>query len=746
MARQQPATPEPDLAERLRATPLFDSLPRQVLDEICRHLEPLALDAGEVLFRRTDADRALYVLLDGRLAASRTDEDGETTVLGEIGPGEAVGEIQLLTGGERTADVHAREPSRLVRLPAATVDWLAESAPEVLGELLEVIRLRLRHNQLAALAGELFGIDEPEALAEFEREVEWVRLASGEQLFAQGDPGNGLWVVVSGLIATVLSDGRVVGEVARGELLGEMAVVTGEPRAAAAYALRDSDLVWIGRQQFERLVQRDPRILMGITRRVVSRLRQTLHAETRKAALNIALVAVDPEVPLGDFAARMAAGLAPHGEALHLSAARLDGLLGSDGLAALPPEDPRSLRLASWLEEQEARHGFLVLETDPADTPWTRRCLQHAQRIVLVANGANRPAPGPVERLLPEVTTPVAPARRILVLLHPARDPLPRGTARWLASRQPDEHHHLRLDHPEDFERLGRFLSGHAVGLVLGGGGARGFAHFGVFLALREAGVPIDMIGGTSMGAVIGAQCALDWDRETMVATNRAGLIQKAPFQEYTLPMFSLVRSRTLDGVLKEAHGDMRIEDLWVRYFCVSSNLSRNEAQVHDRGSLWRALRASSALPGIVLPVVSREGLLVDGGLLNNLPGDLMREFCNTVIVVNVSSSQEIQGRYGRFPSPWQVMLARLLPFRSAPSDVPTILDVLMGSTMLSSVGRAQRVMADADLCLEPPIERFGLLEFEAMEDLVEVGYRYALGEIESWLEKGPPPWRGTPD
>ena len=380
------------------------------------------------------------------------------------------------------------------------------------------------------------------------------------------------------------------------------------------------------------------------------------------------------------------------------------------------------------------------LQTDSDDTPWTRRCLQHAQRIVLVANAGEPAPPSAGEAALSSATTRLTEARRILVLLHPENAAQPVGTRRWLASRSPSEHHHVRWRRPADYARLARFLANRAVGLVLGGGGARGFAHFGAYLALREAGVPIDMIGGTSMGAVIGAQCALGWNREKMEEINRNGLIRKQPFKEYTLPLFSLVSSRKLDRVLQNAHGDTEIEDLWLRFFCVSSNLSFNRALVHHSGMLWRALRASSALPGIVLPVVSPEGLLVDGGLVNNLPGDLMREFCRTVIVVNVSSGQDIQQHYGRFPSPWQVALARLMPFRKA-LRMPTILDVLMGSTMLSSAGRAEQVISEADLCLEPPIEEFGVLEFSKLEELIDIGHRHATERVARWLEERPDPW-----
>ena len=557
-----------------------------------------------------------------------------------------------------------------------------------------------------------------------------------------------MYLVVSGLLSIVFESeregrrvNRVINEVARGEMVGEIAVIADEPRAASAYAIRDCELVRMDRKQFLHLAQLDTGVLMQITREVVRRLRRTLHAKPRKTALNIALVPCGPDVPLGEVAAELAAALAEHGSTLSLSAERLDKLLDNPGTARISAEDPRSLRLSSWLEERETEHRFLLFEADGEDTPWTRRCLQYARRILLVAN-AGEPTPrSAAERALPSTTARLTDARRILVLLHPKDAPQPSGTDQWLESesRLTAEHHHVRRGERDDYARLGRFLADRAVGLVLGGGGARGFAHFGVFLALKKAGVPIDMIGGTSMGAVIGAQCALGWNLDEMVARNTSGLIRKKPFQQFTLPLLSLVSSRRLDRVLQEAIGDIGIEDLWLRFFCVSSNLSRNEPKIHERGPLWKALRASSALPGIVLPVVSPEGLLVDGGLVNNLPGDLMRRYCRTVIVVDVSSGQEIQGEFEheRLPSPWQVALARLTPFRKE-LQVPTILDVLMGSTMLSSAARAQQVTAEADLFLQPPIQRFGMLEFTALEELIDEGHRYATEQIESWLKELP--------
>ena len=741
---ETPQGPNTTLLARLAETALFADVDRRSLAEIAGRMDEEHLERGQVLFHQNDTDGALFVVLEGRLEAYRRDESGRRSALGTIEQGEPAGEIQVLTGGKRTASVRAVEATRVARLPGDEADWLADNQPAVMRQLLEVIQRRLRYNRMVSLAAEVFDLRDAAALRDFEQRVEWKHLAGGEALFRQGEPGDCLYLVVSGLLKIVFESERegprVINEIGRGEMVGEIAVIADEPRAASAWAIRDSELIRVDRDLFEHLAQRDARVLMQITRRVVRRLRRTLHPERRKTGLNIALVPCSPDVPLGEVAAGLAAALAEHGSTLSLSAERLDELLANEGTARVPPQDPRSLRLSSWLEEQETEHRFLVLEADREDTPWTRRCLQQARRILLVANAGEVTPPSAAEQALPSTTDSWTDARRILVLLHPEDAPQPSGTRRWLESRDPAEHYHVRRGRQADYARLARFLAGRAVGLVLGGGGARGFAHFGVFLALREAGVPIDMIGGTSMGAVIGAQCALGWDRETMVERNRSGLIRKKPFQQYTLPLLSLVSSRRLDGVLQEAMGDTRVEDLWLRFFCVSSNLSRNSVKIHDSGLLWQALRASSALPGIVLPVVSPEGLLVDGGLVNNLPGDVMRQFCRTVIVVDVSSGQEIQGEYRRLPSPWQVALARLTPFRKE-LRVPTILDVLMGSTMLSSAARAQQVTAEADLFLKPPIGEFGMLQFTALEELIDIGHRDATKEIARWLKERPDPW-----
>ncbi len=387
--------------------------------------------------------------------------------------------------------------------------------------------------------------------------------------------------------------------------------------------------------------------------------------------------------------------------------------------------------MTAWLDEQESHHQFLIYETDGTDSPWAQRCLRQADEILLVADSGSDPALGLVEKSLLGRKDGISKARQTLILLHPDSSRLPSGTSRWFSGRNIQRNFHIRLNTENDFGRVARCLGDAAIGLVLGGGGARGLAHIGVVRALREAGVPIDMIGGTSMGAVMASLVAMDQDWDQMLETNREAWLRDKPHKEYSLPFISLIRSRRLDSMAQKIWGGVDIEDLWISFFCISCNLSTSATVIHERGSLWKAIRASASLPGVFVPVLSDGNILVDGGLVNNLPGDIMRErACRTLIVVDVGSEQEFTFKLPEFPSPWQFLRSRILPF-AARIEVPHIVDVLIRTTDVSSSQKARDVKRNADVCLRPPIDAYGVLQFESLDEIAEVGYRYAKAKME---------------
>jgi NTE family protein/lysophospholipid hydrolase len=187
--------------------------------------------------------------------------------------------------------------------------------------------------------------------------------------------------------------------------------------------------------------------------------------------------------------------------------------------------------------------------------------------------------------------------------------------------------------------------------------------------------------------------------------------------------------------------GETRIEDLWLPYFAVSSNLTTAGMVVHETGPAWEANRASCSLPGIAVPVVAGTHLLVDGGIVNNLPGDVMRLKCGggPVIAVDVSPEEDVGMKEPGFPSQWRLFWNRVLPGQRR-IGVPGIIDILMRTTMLASANRTSLVRRSVDLYLRPPIDTFGMLEFERMEELVECGYRYTLEAAAAWKGGRPPP------
>jgi predicted acylesterase/phospholipase RssA len=395
------------------------------------------------------------------------------------------------------------------------------------------------------------------------------------------------------------------------------------------------------------------------------------------------------------------------------------------GAAQRAPGDPGRAELTEWLHSVERGHDHVIYEPDAEDTTWSRLCLSQSDVVLLAASAGDDPSIGAVEARALETGW----LRCELVLLHPAR---PAGTAAWLAGRPVADYHHLRANRPGDVARLARMITGTGCGLVLGGGGARGIAHLGVILALEEAGVPIDVVGGTSMGAIIAALCALGMDHAERVARITAVARHGRRLITPTLPLIALSAGRYLDRILIENLGSVPIEDLPLRFFCISANLNRAEEVIHERGPLWPAVRASLALPGIFPPVYAAGDLLIDGSAVNNVPVDVMRGRVGNGRIVAVNVSPEVEPLtatpFEAGLSGWRVLGHRLNPF-APPQPVPNVVDILSRSTGLSQV-RYQRAALDGDhidLLLSPPVAGIGSLDFKGGLALIEVGYRHAV-------------------
>jgi NTE family protein/lysophospholipid hydrolase len=480
---------------------------------------------------------------------------------------------------------------------------------------------------------------------------------------------------------------------------------------------------------------------MQITLQIVRRLQRSLGV--RRASNTVMTLAVIPagrEAPVPLFARRLAEALGQFGSTLHLDGARVDGLLGQ-GSAQTPQHGPGSNRIVGWLNEQELSHQYVIYEADAVRSNWTRRCLRQADRVLAVGQAGTDPALGPIEEEARRSGGSESLARQDLVLLHEDGSGRPAGTSDWLRLRRLERHHHLRLSSSGDVQRLARILTGRGVGIVLGGGGARGLSHLGALRALAECRIPIDAIGGTSMGAIIAALPAMGMDYPTMYEACRDYFV-KGRLLDFTLPVVSLTSGARIARRLAAFFGDAQIEDLWVNYYCISSNLTRAEAVVHRDGPVWKRVRASISLPGILPPIFHNGDLLVDGGVINNLPVDVMRSLCEggMVIALDVTPKVDLTHRepFPEVISGWRVLARRANPF-GKPMHVPQLASVLVRTTLLGSSSTQNLMAQRADLVLRPPLEQFGLLEFKSFDQIVDIGYRHALERLEASAIRRPP-------
>jgi predicted acylesterase/phospholipase RssA len=387
-----------------------------------------------------------------------------------------------------------------------------------------------------------------------------------------------------------------------------------------------------------------------------------------------------------------------------------------------------------YLEQVSYRYDFLVLEGDARDENWTKTAIGFADRIFLVAQGGADPLPGALENRMLGTRSSTEAIQPELVLLY-RRGETPLRTHRWLACRRVHQHHHVALHGEQDIRRMARNVAHASIGVVFAGGGARGFAHLGVIRALTESGIAIDCVGGTSFGAIAATGPARGFGIENMIEELRHAFTQERPLDDYTLPMVSLVHGERLDELLQK-YLDFDIEDLWLPYFAVSSNLTKNRVQIHDRGSLWRAVRASVSLPAILPPSVQDGDLLIDGGVLNNLPVDVMAgRLKGHIIAVDLSAQEKAQYSHAKVPTGTEYLRSLLFPWRE-PMEIPTLAKVIMKATTLASRREVEFAKKIAHLYLNVPIAEFDLLDWHQFHAIVDVGYRYAERELAQYVTR----------
>uniref|UniRef100_A0A2K6V5J6 lysophospholipase n=1 Tax=Saimiri boliviensis boliviensis TaxID=39432 RepID=A0A2K6V5J6_SAIBB len=724
--------------------------------------------AGTIIARQGDQDVSLHFVLWGCLHVyQRMIDKAEDVCLFVAQPGELVGQLAVLTGEPLIFTLRAQRDCTFLRISKSDFYEIMRAQPSVV--------LSAAHTVAARMSP---------FVRQMDFAIDWTAVEAGRALYRQGDRSDCTYIVLNGRLRSVIQRGsgkkELVGEYGRGDLIGVVEALTRQPRATTVHAVRDTELAKLPEGTLGHIKRRYPqvvtRLIHLLSQKILGNLQQLQgpfpgessglgvppHSELTNPASNLATVAVLPvcaEVPMVAFTLELQHALQAIGPTLLLNSDIIRARLGASALDSI-----QEFRLSGWLAQQEDAHRIVLYQTDASLTPWTVRCLRQADCILIVGLGDQEPTLGQLEQMLENTAVR---ALKQLVLLHREEGAGPTRTVEWLnmrswcsghlhlrcprrlfSRRSPAKLHELyekvfsrRADRHSDFSRLARVLTGNTIALVLGGGGARGCSHIGVLKALEEAGVPVDLVGGTSIGSFIGALYAEE--RSASRTKQRAREWAKSmtsvlePVLDLTYPVTSMFTGSAFNRSIHRVFQDKQIEDLWLPYFNVTTDITASAMRVHKDGSLWRYVRASMTLSGYLPPLCDpKDGhLLMDGGYINNLPADIARSMgAKTVIAIDVGSQDETDlSTYGDSLSGWWLLWKRLNPWADK-VKVPDMAEIQSRLAYVSCV-RQLEVVKSSSYCeyLRPPIDCFKTMDFGKFDQIYDVGYQYGKAVFGGW-------------
>lgn len=562
--------------------------------------------------------------------------------------------------------------------------------------------------------------------------VEEVRLPAGEVLVERGAPSDAVYFVVTGRLVVEDPDGgpprRRLG---RGEIVGEMGVLAHAPRNATVRADRDSLLAKLSADAFERLASEHPGFGLGVARTVTTRLStarppdQTVHT--------VAFAVAHPRLPARALGSRLLATMEESGTTSHLTAAKIDLLLGREGASEATPGTAGWTEIADMLDVVETTNDWVLLEAGDHPGPWASAALRHADRALVVMSSDPDEAESARVAAFLDDAGPTSRRGKWLVVVWPSGTELPHGTPALAERFGATRVLHVREGSDRDVGRIARLATGTGTGLVLGGGGARGYASLGVFRAMQELGMPIDAVAGASIGGALSAAIAFGHEPDALDS-----LVEESFHNvlDYTLPLVSLVGGRRIAREIRRHFGDADITDLFLPFLCTSTNITTSELVVHDRGPATKAIRAGLAIPGVIPPVPHDGDLLVDGGVRDNLPVRPLRDtgLVNRIVAVDVAPPVGPKARhdYGLSVTGWQALRGKARKLR-----FPGISALILRSMLVGSMAERDRLIAEgyADLYLDLDLRGISLLAFNEVDSVAKAGYDAAKPRLEAFLE-----------
>jgi NTE family protein len=545
-----------------------------------------------------------------------------------------------------------------------------------------------------------------------QEDATWFSLPGGQTLFAAGDPSEQLYFVRAGRLGAFRRElgheTQFLGVIRPGEPAGEMSLIAEAPHSADVVALRDSEIIAVPRDTFFEACEADTAVMIELAKLMMLRSRQAVTRGGVGEPSVFGFVSLGAANTLRPLTERLAREILKLGYSVTT--------IGSEAQTA-PTE---------WFSDVERTHDFVLYVAEATDGGWRQVVARQVDRLFRVGRGDKSP---PKAEAMVDVPSPLQAQQLVdLVLVHPPDTARPQGTEARLDVAKPARLFHMRRDHEGDLQRMARVLTGQSVGLVLSGGGARAYAHVGAVKALRERGVPIDFVGGVSMGAVIAAGVAMGWDNEEMEVRIREAFVDTSPLADIAFPLLAMTHGIQVNERLAHHFGDTQIADLWLPFFCLSSNLTTGAYQMHRRGLLRRALRASISLPGILPPATDDQNVLVDGAVMKNFPADVMRAGqLGPIVGVDVTGGRSITADdVARPASVWRWIWSG--QWRNG----PPIVSLLMRAATVSTSRDLTAARDATDVLVMPEVSKVEIRDFSgAYGEAVAEGYRATIEALD---------------
>ncbi len=528
----------------------------------------------------------------------------------------------------------------------------------------------------------------------------WFTLTGGERLFSAGDEADTLYLVKAGRLGVFREEEgketRFLGVIRPGEPAGEMSMLADTPHTATVVALRDSEIAALPRKVFLEAAGRHPDVMIELARLMIQRARDTDGAGSDPSVFGFVSARAQPIRPFVD---------------------RVMAAVEAQGFTCRIIDHSALTSATEWFSRVEETHDYVLYIAEQEERAWAALCARQVDRLFIVGDATQAPPSQAIRH------APILDERGLtdLILMRDYRLEKPVNTAVWLDALDPARWFHVRDTVAADVDRIARVITAQSVALVLSGGGARAYAEIGALHALRDAGTPIDCIGGASMGALIGAGIAMGWPDDELEHRVRATFVKTSPLTDIALPIVAMTRGAKVMRLLEEHFGGVMIEDLPYPFFCVSSNLSSGGIITYRRGSLVQALRASISLPGVMPPVMDGDQVIVDGGVLKNFPVDVMRSLhLGPVVGVDVTIPTGIETGGGLIENPdnwWRWVLSGQW------KKGPPIVSILMRSATVTTEAELAEARKITDVLILPDIPGVEIRDWKAYEPAVEAGW-----------------------